>query len=96
MDSNSPCYSKQGGRRAGAGLEAIETREITVSRTFDDFGDFWETAVGAPSVGSTLAAMAPEDLAVLKARVHTRLPADASGKITYSAFANAVKGCVSK
>lgn len=79
---------------AGAGLDAIETREITVRRTFADFDDFWATALGAPNIGPTLATMADEDLAVLKARVHTRLPAEDSGRITYSACANAVKGCV--
>jgi hypothetical protein len=29
----------------GAGLEAVETREITVHWTFADFGDFWMTKV---------------------------------------------------
>ncbi len=77
-----------------AGLDAVRTREITVERTFADFDDYWATIRGAPSAGSTLAAMAPEHLAVLKARVRARLPADAAGRITYSARANAVKGRV--
>ncbi len=77
-----------------AGLNAIETREITVQRTFADFDDYWTTIFGAPSVGARLTAMAPEDLALLNARMRARLPADASGRITYSARANAVKGCV--
>ena len=29
----------------GAGLEAVETREITVQRTFADFDDFWTTSL---------------------------------------------------
>lgn len=81
---------------AGAGLTAVQTREIEVRRTFADFDDFWSTALGAPSVGSTLATMASDDLAVLKARVRVRLPADGAGRITYSARANAVKGRVPK
>jgi len=32
----------------GAGLEAVETREITVHRTFADFDDFWMTKVKVP------------------------------------------------
>jgi hypothetical protein len=28
-----------------AGLEAVETREITVQRTFADFEEFWSTSV---------------------------------------------------
>jgi SAM-dependent methyltransferase len=79
---------------AGAGLDSIETREITVGRTFDDFDDYWATVLGGPSVGPQLAAMAPDDLARLRARMRARLRADAAGRITCSARANAVKGRV--
>ncbi len=78
----------------GAGLEAVETREITVQRTFADFDDYWTTILGGPSVGPGLAAMASEDLALLQARMRARLPTDASGRITYGARANAVMGRV--
>jgi ubiquinone/menaquinone biosynthesis C-methylase UbiE len=78
---------------AGAGLNDVATREITVSRTFKDFDDFWATALGAPSVGKTLAAMAAEDVALLKARLQARLPAGNAG-LTLSARANAVQGRV--
>jgi SAM-dependent methyltransferase len=81
---------------AGAGLDAIDTREIDVRRTFASFDDFWATALGAPSVGPTLATMAARDLAVLKARLRTRLRATASGPLTCSARANAVAGRVPK
>jgi hypothetical protein len=43
-----------------------------------------------------IAAMASDDVALLKTRVHARLSADAAGRITYSARANAVKGRVPK
>lgn len=79
-----------------AGLHAVETREITVQRTFADFDDYWTTILMGPNVGPKAAAMATEDLALLKARVRDRLPADAMGRITYSARANAVKGRVPK
>jgi SAM-dependent methyltransferase len=78
----------------GAGLEAVETRELTVQRTFADFDDYWTTILGGPSVGRGLAAMAPENLALHKGRMRARLPADATGRITCSARANAVKGRV--
>jgi SAM-dependent methyltransferase len=78
----------------GAGLHAVETREITVQRTFADFDDYWTTILGGPSVVPKLAAMSSEDLALLKARMRARLPADATGRITYSARANAIKGRV--
>src|SRR5258707_15764900 len=35
----------------GGGLEAVETRELTVQRTFADFDDYWTTVRGGPSVG---------------------------------------------
>ena len=79
---------------ADAGLDAVETREITVQRTFADFEDYWAIILGGPSVSSTLAEMTSGDLALLKARMRARLPADATGRITYSARANAVKGRV--
>jgi SAM-dependent methyltransferase len=78
----------------GAGLEAVATREITVQRTFADFEDYWATILGGASVGPKLSAMAPGETALLKARMRARLPADAAGRITYSARANAVKGRV--
>jgi SAM-dependent methyltransferase len=78
---------------AGAGLESVETLEITVRRTFADFEDYWMTVLGGPSVGSQLAAMAPDDLTLLRARMRTRLPTDDAGHIIYDARANAVKGC---
>jgi SAM-dependent methyltransferase len=80
----------------GAGLAAVATREITVQRTFADFEDYWTTILGGASVGPKLALMPSEDLALLKARMRAHLQADASGRITYSARANAVKGRVPK
>jgi SAM-dependent methyltransferase len=78
----------------GASLESVETLEITVRRTFADFDDYWTTVLGGPSVGPQLAAMASEDIALVKERMRARLPADAAGRITCSARANAVKGRV--
>jgi SAM-dependent methyltransferase len=77
-----------------AGLEAVETREITVQRTFADFDDYWTTVLGGPSVGPRLAAMAADMIALLKSRMRARLPADATGRITCGARANAIKGRV--
>jgi SAM-dependent methyltransferase len=67
----------------GAGLDAVETRDITVQRTFPDFEDFWTVSLSAPSMRSVIAATAPNDIEL-----------DATGRITYSARANAVKGRV--
>jgi SAM-dependent methyltransferase len=74
------------------GLKDVETREITVHRTFADFDEYWTTVLRGPSVSSKLAAMPAADLATLKSRMQARLPSDAAGRITYEAKANAVKG----
>jgi SAM-dependent methyltransferase len=78
-----------------AGLDAIETRVITVQRTFADFDDFWKTTLSS-SFGPFVAKMTPGDVELLKTRTRARLPADSSGGITYEASANAIKGRVSK
>ena len=79
---------------ADAGLRGIETRAITVQRTFADFEDYWGTVLKGPSVAAQLAALAPNDTESLRAKMRERFPADASGKITYGARAHAVKGVV--
>jgi len=77
-----------------AGLDAVETREISVQRTFADFEDLWTVILLGASIRPMVAAMDPEDVDHLKARVKERLPADTDGRITYTARANAVKGSV--
>ena len=80
----------------GAGLEALETREIIVHRTFAHFDDFWMTKMKAATLGPTVAAMASGDVETLKSRVRARLPADTEGRITYGARAHAIKGHLPK
>ena len=77
---------------ADAGLEAVETRAITVHRSFPNFDAFWQATTSIPTIGPNILAMAPPDAEKLKARLRTRLPADAAGRITYSARAHAIKG----
>jgi SAM-dependent methyltransferase len=78
----------------GAGLEGVETREITVVRNFADFDDFWATSLMSSNIRPIVAALSPGDVERLKAGVRGRLPADATGRITYTGRANAVKGRV--
>ena len=75
-----------------AGLEAIETREITVRRTFTDFEDFWGQSTVTGNTPATLAAMTPGDVEQLKSRVRTRVEVDGSGRVSHRARANAIKG----
>jgi hypothetical protein len=79
---------------ADAGLDGIETREITVQRTYSDFDDFWAIAQLGSSSRARIATMAPDEVERLKTNVRTRLAADHGGPITTSARANAIKGHV--
>jgi ubiquinone/menaquinone biosynthesis C-methylase UbiE len=77
-----------------AGLQQVETRRIDVTRSYADFEDFWSASTSGTTVKPTVAAMAPDVLAELKARVRAHLTEDVAGRISYAAFANAVKGFV--
>lgn len=77
-----------------AGLDRVAVCEITVERTFESFDAFWSTMMLASMIGSAVAAMPADAVEALKHRLRVRLPADAAGRITYSARANAVKGYV--
>ena len=81
---------------ASAGMTDVETREIIVQRTFQDFDEFASIGLNTPSIGPIVRAMPPGEVDKLKARLRDRLPGDADGRITYSARANAVRGRVRK
>ena len=76
------------------GLSGIETREIIVQRTFANIDEYWATVRGGPSTTKGLASMSEQNLAILKTRMLQRLAPDATGRITCTARANAVKGRV--
>ena len=75
------------------GLESVETREITVSRSFADFDEFW-AIVRLGNIGPVVAGMPSADAERLAGRVRALLPADATGRITCTGRANAVRGIV--
>ena len=79
---------------AGAGLEAVETHELTVRRTFSSIDDYWQAARGGPSIGRQLRELTGEPLASLQERMRAHLAPDASGRIVCTARANAVRGRV--
>jgi ubiquinone/menaquinone biosynthesis C-methylase UbiE len=76
----------------GAGLTDVATREITVSRTFEDFDDFWGSVEIAIGMTPATRGMSDSDKAELKVRMRARVRSDSSGRITYSSRANAVTG----
>ncbi|MGN6749894.1 MAG: class I SAM-dependent methyltransferase [Xanthobacteraceae bacterium] len=77
---------------SNAALNEIQTREITVHRTFADFEDYWATSTLAATVSQTIATMAPIELKHLQTRMRGQLVADATGRITCSARLNAIRG----
>ena len=77
---------------AQAGLEGVETRVLEVQRAFSGFDDYWQTVLGAPSMGPKLATLSPPTIATLQDRVRARLPGGGSGPFTLGARCHAVKG----
>ena len=78
----------------GAGLAAIDTRQIEVRRDFADFDAFWAASTMTGSIRPTLAAMSAEDIARLKALVRAQLGGGGTLAVSFTARANAVKGHV--
>lgn len=76
---------------AGAGLEAIETKEIVVERSFASFEHFWEIAMSSHTSAPVLR-LDVQAQKTLRQRVEARLPRGAGGRIAFSARASAVKG----
>ncbi|MDB5874752.1 MAG: Methyltransferase family protein [Ramlibacter sp.] len=79
-----------------AGMEAVETTQITVQRTFENFEDFWATSLLGSSNGPKVKSLPASDVALVMQRLRARLAPDAGGRITCSARANAVKGRLPK
>lgn len=79
-----------------AGLEDVETREITVQRQFADFDEFWSTSMAMGSMQPMLAEMPVGAIEKFKDRVRERLSIDSTGRVTHQARANAVKGRMPK
>jgi SAM-dependent methyltransferase len=78
----------------GAGLEAVETREIIVRRRYESFNAYWESARAGSNLRAVIGTMPPEQVARLESGVRARLPADDAGRIVHVARANAIRGRV--
>lgn len=75
-----------------AGFKDVETTSIEVQRTFESFEDWWQICMLSPSAGDRIREQPREVQAELKERLRAKLPADAQGRITWTARAYAVKG----
>lgn len=77
-----------------AGLVGVETTAITTRRTFAGFDELWDAATGTGRMKGLAASLEAPLVEGIRAGLQARLPADADGRITYSAVANAVRGRV--
>jgi SAM-dependent methyltransferase len=77
-----------------AGLEALRQRDISVSRSFQDFEDYWQSATGSPRIAAVLGDLTPEVLTTLRERVRDMLPEGPDGTVVPTARANAIAGRV--
>lgn len=73
------------------GLLDVRTRVFTVQRRFDDFEDYWHSAMPSNTLRPMFEHLSEEQCALLKDNVRRRLDAG-EGPVTISAWANAVCG----
>lgn len=78
----------------GAGLQAVETREIVVQRRFESFEAFWEIARSTAATRGLIEKMTPEQAERLENGVRARMVTDDAGCVIHTARANAVRGLV--
>jgi SAM-dependent methyltransferase len=78
-----------------AGLQSVETRVIRIPVTFSGFDDLWDSqSAPAGPAGAAIAKLSEEKKGQLKNVLRQHVPQGADGRVSYEAFANAVKGRV--
>ena len=78
----------------GAGLADVESRAITVERTFPDFETLWAITLTGPRVATLATTLSPEVKAEIRKELKDRLGVEEGRPVTLKATANAVKGRV--
>ncbi len=74
-----------------AGLNSIETKQISVHRTFDNFQQFWDITTLSPSIGPIVKSR-PDMSSRIKLMTQEALEVDDTEPVTIHGFANAIKG----
>jgi hypothetical protein len=77
-----------------AGLENIETKRISVQRTYENFSDYWDLTSRSANVSPILSQLSPDMSDRVKKMTQDSLGVDHNESVTVDAFANAVKGTV--
>ena len=75
------------------GLDDVAVQRIDVEVSYGDFDDFWLSHTVSPNtVSKAIGNLEPAEAEKLKIRLQEMLPADPMGRISYGAYANAVRG----
>jgi ubiquinone/menaquinone biosynthesis C-methylase UbiE len=77
-----------------AGLTDVATREITVTRTFPDFEDYWASVDIALRMLQPTQELVPTMKSDLKNSLRVSMPVDATGHLRFTSRANAITGKV--
>jgi hypothetical protein len=77
-----------------AGLDQIDSKEISVCRTFQDFDDFWSTSTLGTNVRAMVAGVSAQEIMELQSHARRQVTVDSTGAITCKARANAIEGRV--
>jgi SAM-dependent methyltransferase len=77
-----------------AGLEDVQSRAITVERTFPDFDTLWAITLTGPRLTAVASQITPALMDEIREELREKLGAGGGGPVTLSARANAVKGRV--
>lgn len=77
-----------------ATLEDVGMQEISVTRSYESFEDYWSIAQSGPGAAGTFGTLSAEDFGRLKMRTRERLSTDSTGRVACGARAFAVKGRV--
>jgi ubiquinone/menaquinone biosynthesis C-methylase UbiE len=78
-----------------AGLQSVDSQVIRIRPAYSGFDDFWESnSVPVGPAGKALSGLPAEQREQIKDNLRQQLPAGPDGRISYDAFANAVKGRV--
>jgi ubiquinone/menaquinone biosynthesis C-methylase UbiE len=75
-----------------AGLQQVQSCQISVRRRFDSFDEYWDSAASSNTLRPMFEALSATQLAGLQASVRERLQAGDQGPLEVSARANAVRG----
>src|SRR5262245_24550907 len=76
-----------------AGLKSIDKRVIRILTHYANFDDFWNVnTIGIGPLGKALNKMTPSVKEDLRTRLREQVAIGPDGRLTYEAFANAVKG----